>query len=102
MADFEIDVIDFTLNESLGRPFAADIRVTSARQDIDLVSLLDRYALLSIHGPHPDAILFPETPPQLLRRWRGVVSHARRLSASRDEALYELRIESQLARLGEG
>lgn len=97
-----LSVESFTLRESLGRPFAADIRVTSARQDIDLVSLLDRYALLSIHGPHPDAILFPETPPQLLRRWRGVVSHARRLSASRDEALYELRIESQLARLGEG
>ncbi|BBH12435.1 type VI secretion system Vgr family protein [Chromobacterium haemolyticum] len=97
-----LSVESFTLRESLGRPFAADIRVTSARQDIDLVSLLDRYALFSIHGPHPDATLFPETPPQLLRRWRGVVSHARRLSASRDEALYELRIESQLARLGEG
>ncbi|KMN78047.1 hypothetical protein VK98_18025 [Chromobacterium sp. LK11] len=102
VAGFEIDVIDFTLHETLGRPFAADIRVTSARQDINLVSLLDRYALFSIHGPHPDAALFPETPPQLLRRWRGVVSHARRLSASRDEALYELRIESRLARLGEG
>ncbi|PTU67964.1 type VI secretion system tip protein VgrG, partial [Chromobacterium sp. Panama] len=97
-----LSVESFTLDETLGRPFAADIRFTSAQQDIDLVSLLDRYALFSIHGPHPDAALFPDTPPQLLRRWRGVVSHAQRLSASRDEALYQVRVESQLARLAEG
>ncbi|AXT47508.1 MULTISPECIES: hypothetical protein [Chromobacterium] len=47
-----LSVESFTLHETLGRPFAADIRVTSARQDIDLVSLLDRYALFSIHGLH--------------------------------------------------
>ncbi|WP_227103709.1 type VI secretion system Vgr family protein [Chromobacterium rhizoryzae] len=97
-----LSVESFTLDETLGRPFAADIRFTSAQQDIDLVSLLDRYALFSIHGPHPDAALFPDTPPQLLRRWRGVVSHAQRLSANRDEALYQVRVESQLARLAEG
>ncbi|MFC4492501.1 type VI secretion system Vgr family protein, partial [Chromobacterium aquaticum] len=97
-----LSVESFTLDETLGRPFAADIRVSSVQQDIDLVSLLDRYALFSIHGPHPDADILPDTPPQLLRRWRGVISHAQRLSASHDEARYQLRIESQLARLGEG
>ncbi|NHR08171.1 hypothetical protein HA052_23550, partial [Chromobacterium haemolyticum] len=47
-----LSVESFTLDETLGRPFAADIRFTSAQQDIDLVSLLDRFALFSIHGPH--------------------------------------------------
>ncbi|WP_417703944.1 type VI secretion system Vgr family protein [Pseudomonas sp.] len=96
-----LDVLAFSGTEALSETFCYAIEVTSPSLDIAADTLLGKEASFSLHAAPPALIIRGYTPPALapLRTLHGVITGFRRLSASRDEARYELRLEPRLSLL---
>ncbi len=102
----DLDVLTFTGEEHLSQPFTYVIEFTSTVQDIGAGHMLGKAAQFTLHtAPHelPSAtggLPLPAVPP--LRTLCGVVTGFKCLSASRDEARYEVTLEPRLALLSRG
>ena len=96
-----LDVLAFSGTEALSETFCYAIEVTSPSLDIAADTLLGKDASFSLHAAPPALTIRGYTPPPLapLRTLHGVITGFRRLSASRDEARYELRLEPRLSLL---
>ncbi|WP_248285714.1 contractile injection system protein, VgrG/Pvc8 family, partial [Pseudomonas pseudonitroreducens] len=77
---------------------------TSPNLDIAAETMLGKDASFSLHAAPPSLSIRGFSPPALapLRTLHGVVTRFWRLSASRDEARYELTLEPHLALLDKG
>ncbi|MCO7568337.1 phage late control D family protein, partial [Pseudomonas guariconensis] len=98
------DVLAFSGTEALSETFSYTIEVTCPHLDIAADSLLGQEAAFSLHPAPPSLTLRGYTPPPVapLRTLHGVITRFRHLSASRDEARYELTLEPRLALLDKG
>ncbi|SMP81107.1 type VI secretion system Vgr family protein, partial [Pseudomonas panipatensis] len=99
-----LDVLAFEGEEGLSQPFNYRVEFTSGERDIGADWLLGQDASFSLHAP-PQNLPFGGLslpPAQPLRTLHGVVSGFRRLSASNDEARYEITLEPRLALLRNG
>ncbi|SDH85672.1 type VI secretion system Vgr family protein, partial [Pseudomonas panipatensis] len=99
-----LDVLAFEGEEGLSQPFNYRVEFTSSERDIGADRLLGQDASFSLHAP-PQNLPFGGLslpPAQPLRTLHGVVSGFRRLSASSDEARYEITLEPRLALLRNG
>lgn len=96
-----LDVLVFSGTEALSETFCYAIEVTSPNLDIAADTMLGKDATFSLHAAPPSLKIRGYTPPVVppLRTLHGVVTKFRRLSASRDEARYELTLEPRLALL---
>ncbi|MFJ3483677.1 type VI secretion system Vgr family protein [Pseudomonas sp. NPDC090202] len=104
--DAPLDVLTFTGQECLSQPFGYTIEFTSSVQDIVVEQILGQPARFSLYAkPKPPPFVFPGYPvPEIkpLRTLNGVITGFRRLSASKDEARYEVTLEPRLALLSRG
>ncbi|PJI50423.1 MAG: type VI secretion system tip protein VgrG [Pseudomonas sp.] len=96
-----LDVLVFSGTEALSETFCYAIEVTSPNLDIAADTMLGKDASFSLCAAPPSVTIRGYTPPPVapLRTLHGVVTKFRRLSASRDEARYELTLEPRLALL---
>ena len=99
-----LDVLTFEGEECLSQPFTYRVEFTSTDGDIAVDQMLGRDARFCLHGPPPGPALpgFSKPEVKALRTLYGVVTAFKRLSASLDEARYELTLEPRLALLGRG
>ncbi len=99
-----LDVLAFTGEEHLSKPFSYHIEFTCTEQDLSAEQLLNQDATFSLHAAPEKApflgLPVPEVKP--LRTLYGVVTAFQRLSASRDEARYQLTLQPRLALLDRG
>jgi type VI secretion system secreted protein VgrG len=99
-----LDVLAFEGEEGLSQPFSYRVEFTCSERDIGADRLLGQDASFSLHAP-PQNLPFGGLslpPAQPLRTLHGVVSGFRRLSASNDEARYEITLKPRLALLRNG
>ncbi|WP_137807876.1 type VI secretion system Vgr family protein [Pseudomonas sp. G(2018)] len=97
-----LDVLAFHGQERLSQPFSYHIEFTSTEQDIAAEHLLGKSARFSLYAL-PKPVMPWETPEvKPLRTLNGVITAFKRLSASLDEARYELTLQPRLALLGRG
>ncbi|SNT57074.1 type VI secretion system secreted protein VgrG, partial [Pseudomonas delhiensis] len=96
-----LDVLAFSGTEALSETFCYAIEVTSPNLDIAADSMLGKDASFSLRAAPPSVSIRGFTPPPVapLRTLHGVITRFKRLSASRDEARYELTLEPRLALL---
>lgn len=102
--DAQLDVLAFEGTEALSQTFRYAIEVTSTNLDIAADTMLGKDASFSLHAA-PSAVTirgFEPPPVAPLRTLHGVVTGFKRLSASRDEARYEVTLEPRLALLDKG
>jgi len=99
--DAPLDVLAFEGKEALSQPFHYSIEFTSSNRDISAEAVLGKAAAFSLNAPPPSLTMRGYTPPAQppLRTLHGVITQFRRLSASRDEAHYEVVLEPRLALL---
>ncbi|MFV3372442.1 type VI secretion system Vgr family protein [Pseudomonas sp. NY15435] len=99
-----LDVLVFSGTEALSETFSYAIEVTSPNFDIAADTMLGKDASFSLHAAPPSVTIrgFTPSPVAPLRTLHGVITRFRRLSASRDEARYELTLEPRLALLDKG
>ncbi|WP_425327794.1 type VI secretion system Vgr family protein [Pseudomonas nitroreducens] len=99
-----LDVLAFSGTEALSETFCYAIEVTSPDLDIAADTLLGKDASFSLRAVPPSITILGFTPPPVapLRTLHGVITRFKRLSASRDEARYELTLEPRLALLDKG
>ena len=99
-----LDVLVFQGEESLSQPFTYRVEFTSTERDLAADSLLGQDASFSLHAAPQTVPFLGFTKPEVkaLRTLYGVVTAFKRLSASLDEARYELTLEPRLALLGRG
>ena len=104
--DVVLDVLTFTGEEQLSQPFLYTIEFTSTTRDIAAERILGKQGQFTLHtAPHllPIAIRGFATPPaEPLRTVRGVVTGFKCLSASRDEARYQVTLQPRLSLLSRG
>lgn len=104
--DADLDVLTFTGEEQLSQPFLYTIEFTSTQRDIGAAQTLGKDAGFTLHvSAHvrPGAVRgLPLAPVEPLRVVRGVVTGFKCLSASRDEARYEITLEPRMALLSRG
>jgi type VI secretion system secreted protein VgrG len=104
--DTDLDVLTFTGEEQLSQPFLYVIEFTSPTQDIGAGQILGKEAEFTLHtAPHllGSAVHgLPLASVEPLRTLRGVVTGFRCLSASRDEARYEVTLQPRMALLARG
>ncbi|WP_152224121.1 type VI secretion system Vgr family protein [Pseudomonas sp. SCB32] len=102
--DAQLDVLAFEGTEALSETFRYGIEVTSPELDIPAESMLGKDGTFSLREAPPAFTLRGYTPPVVppLRTLHGVITGFKRLSASRDEARYELTLEPRLALLNNG
>ncbi|MNZ10616.1 Phage-related baseplate assembly protein [compost metagenome] len=102
--DAPLDVLAFEGTEALSQTFRYSIEVTSPRLDIAAESMLGKDASFSLCAAPSSVTIRGFTPPAVapLRTLHGVITRFKRLSASRDEACYELTLEPRLALLDKG
>ncbi|RJT49865.1 type VI secretion system Vgr family protein [Rahnella variigena] len=91
------DVLSFTSLETLSKPFHYDIEFTSADRAIDPKSMLMKDASLTLQAPVADAFGVSVQQPQ--RVIQGLITAFKRLSTSKDESHYEVRLQPRLALL---
>ncbi|WP_256660473.1 type VI secretion system Vgr family protein, partial [Pseudomonas sp. G(2018)] len=97
-----LDVLAFHGQERLSQPFSYHIEFTSTEQDIAAEHLLGKSARFSLYAL-PKPVMPWETPEvKPLRTLNGVITAFKRLSASLDEARYELTLQPRLALLERG
>ncbi|WP_460141400.1 type VI secretion system Vgr family protein [Pseudomonas sp. S2_E01] len=97
-----LDVLAFHGEERLSQPFCYHIEFTSAEQDLAAQQLLGQDAGFSLHAI-PVAVMPWETLTiEPLRTLQGVITGFQRLSASKDEARYEITLQPRLQLLGLG
>ena len=89
-----LDVLRFDARESLSQPWQYDVEVTCAAADIDCRALLNKPGAFTFQTP-----LFTGAPAVPLRTVYGMVASFRRLSTSRDETRYALRLVPRIALL---
>ncbi|MBV7545609.1 type VI secretion system tip protein VgrG [Pseudomonas sp. PDM26] len=102
--DAPLDVLAFHGEEHLSQPFSYHIEFTSSQLDIDAERLLGQQASFSLHAVPEKVSSLAFAPPQVkpLRSLHGVVTGFKRLSASIDEARYEVTLQPRLALLARG
>ncbi|WP_433735877.1 type VI secretion system tip protein VgrG [Pseudomonas putida] len=103
--DAHLDVLAFSGEEHLSQPFSYSIEFTCAEQDLAAEQLLGRHASFSLHAvPVKLPVMSWEPPPPIkpLRILHGVITSLQRLSASRDEARYQVTLQPRLALLERG
>jgi len=102
--DARLDVLAFEGAEELSVGFRYVIEVTSPSLDIPSESMLGKDATFSLRAAPSPIRIRGYTPPEVgpLRNLHGVLTKFRRISASRDEARYELTLEPRLALLDNG
>ncbi|MBV7584602.1 type VI secretion system tip protein VgrG [Pseudomonas sp. PDM33] len=96
--DAPIDVLAFTGDEALSRPFTYRIEFTSTDLDLEGDSFLCQDASFSLHAP-PEQLGIPGYTPRLaapLRTLYGTLTRFAMLSVSRDQAHYEVTFEPRL------
>jgi len=92
------DVLSFTSLETLSKPFHYDIEFTSADRAIDPKTMLMQDASLTLQAPLMEALGVSVQQPQ--RVIQGIITAFKRLSTSKDESHYEVRLQPRLALLG--
>ena len=125
-----LDVLSFTGNEYLSQPFSYRIQFTSAVEkvdysrgfsmtreefearnepkisplDIDAAAVINRLASFAWFGKPKPVYPWETEPPKQepLRRVHGIITGFQRLSASLDEARYEVILQPRFARLARG
>jgi type VI secretion system secreted protein VgrG len=99
-----LDVLAFRGEERLSQPFTYEIEFTSAELDLEAEQLLRKDASFSLHAAPLNVAPMPWKVPEVkpLRTLHGVITGLKRLSASRDEARYELTLQPRLALLERG
>ncbi|WP_449433890.1 type VI secretion system Vgr family protein [Pseudomonas putida] len=99
-----LDVLAFTGEEWLSRPFRYRVEFTSAEQDIAVERMLGQSASFSLHEPAKKLPLLGISAPAVkpLRTLHGVITGFKRLSGSRDEARYQVTLQPRLALLERG
>ncbi|SDI97556.1 type VI secretion system secreted protein VgrG [Pseudomonas delhiensis] len=100
-----LDVLAFSGAEALSETFSYVIEVTSPSLDIAADTILGKSASFRLRAAPPSVTIRGYIPPPEiapLRTLHGVITRFRRLSASRDEAHYELTLEPRLALLDKG
>lgn len=102
--DAALDVLAFEGTEALSQTFRYRIEITSTQLDIAAQDVLGKDASFSLRAAPESLGLRGYTPPAVapLRTLHGVVTRFKRLSASRDEARYEVTLEPRLALLDHG
>ncbi|WP_371367256.1 type VI secretion system Vgr family protein [Pseudomonas sp. QL9] len=99
-----LDVLAFEGEEGLSQLFSYRIEFTSSAGDIAADALLGKPASFSLYAapdPTPKFSFNPQ-PVLPLRTLNGVITAFKRLSGSRDEARYEVRLQPRLALLSNG
>ncbi|CDF84322.1 hypothetical protein PKB_2975 [Pseudomonas knackmussii B13] len=102
--DVPLDVLAFEGEEGLSQPFSYRVEFTSSAGDIAADAMLGQRASFSLYAapdPTPKFSFNPQ-PVLPLRTLNGVVTAFKRLSGSRDEARYEVRLQPRLALLDRG
>ncbi|NUT79227.1 type VI secretion system tip protein VgrG, partial [Pseudomonas sp. C1C7] len=103
--DTPLDILAFDGQEHLSQPFLYHIEFTSTEQDLAAERLLGRPARFSLHAPPSNLPVFDWAPAPVvkpLRTLHGVITGLQRLSASRDEARYQVTLQPRLALLDKG
>ncbi|KEX90688.1 hypothetical protein HA62_29905, partial [Pseudomonas putida] len=102
--DAAFDVLAFEGEEHLSQPFTYRVEFTCSEQDLSAEKMLNKDASFSLYPP-PAKPPYPGLPvPEVkpLRSLYGMVNSFQRLSASRDEARYEITLQPRLALLDRG
>ncbi|WP_118988184.1 type VI secretion system Vgr family protein, partial [Photorhabdus sp. CRCIA-P01] len=96
-----LDVVAFSGQEFLSRPFRYAVEFTSPVKDIEPARMLMRDAAFTLTSPaiNPGMRGMPVIPPAPLRTIYGVISGFKLLSTSHDESRYEVTLEPRLALL---
>ncbi|WP_152223642.1 contractile injection system protein, VgrG/Pvc8 family [Pseudomonas sp. SCB32] len=102
--DAQLDVLAFEGHEELSETFRYGIEVTSPQLNIPAESLRGKDGIFNLREAPPEFTLRGYTPPVVppLCTPHGVTTGFKRLSASRDEAQYELTLEPRLTLLDNG
>ncbi|XTZ40563.1 type VI secretion system Vgr family protein [Salmonella enterica] len=87
-----LDVLRFHASESLSQPWQYDVTVTCKASDINCDTLLLRSASFTFQNP-----LFTGAPAVPVRRVFGIIESFRRISTSKDETHYMLRLVPRIA-----
>lgn len=87
-----LDVLRFRASESLSQPWQYDVTVTCTASDIHCEALLLKPASFTFQTP-----LFTGAPAVAVRRVFGVIESFRRISGSKDETRYALRLVPRIA-----
>ncbi|WP_434650995.1 type VI secretion system Vgr family protein [Pseudomonas sp. D1-2] len=99
-----LDVLAFTGEEHLSRPYHYRIEFTCTERDLVVTDLLNRDAYFSLYPlpppPTPKGFAPPEIKP--LRTFNGAITAFKRLSGSNDEARYEITLQPRFALLARG
>lgn len=103
--DTHLDVLAFHGEEHLSKPFTYTVEFTSTEQDLAAEQLLGQDTRFSLHARPSNLPVFSWEKPRdvkPLRTLHGVITAFKRLSASVDEARYELTLQPRLALLERG
>ena len=102
--DAPLDVLAFHGEEHLSQPFSYCIEFTSSQLDIDAELMLGQPASFSLHAlpEKVSSLIFEPSEVKPLRSLHVVISGFKRLSASVDEARYEVTLQPRLALLARG
>ncbi|WP_460116064.1 type VI secretion system Vgr family protein [Pseudomonas sp. H2_D02] len=102
--DTHLDVLAFTGEEHLSRPYLYRIEFTCTERDLAATDVLNRWGYFNLYAVPPPPTPKGFTPPVIkpLRAFHGVISGFKRLSGSNDEARYEITLQPRFARLGRG
>jgi len=102
--DAPLDVLAFHGEEHLSQPFSYHIEFTSSQLDIDAELMLGQPASFSLHAlpEKVSSLIFEPSEVKPLRSLHVVISGFKRLSASVDEARYEVTLQPRLALLARG
>ncbi|MHC8318616.1 type VI secretion system Vgr family protein [Pseudomonas sp. LB3P31] len=102
--DTHLDVLCFQGEEQLSQPFTYNVEFTASDLDLAAETMLKRPASFSLYPTGkpftPRGFIVPEFKP--LRTVHGYITGFKRLSASIDEARYEVTLQPRLALLGRG
>nr|WP_180204935.1 type VI secretion system Vgr family protein [Pseudomonas sp. SbOxS1]NYU04930.1 type VI secretion system tip protein VgrG [Pseudomonas sp. SbOxS1] len=99
-----LDVLAFHGEERLSQPFTYRVEFTSTEQDLAAEHLLGKDASFSLYAAQQPPVIKGLPTPEIkpLRTLNGVITGLKRLSASVDEARYELTLQPRLALLERG
>ncbi|WP_367896775.1 type VI secretion system Vgr family protein [Enterobacter vonholyi] len=91
------DVLSFSGEEELSKPYRYTIRFTSSTPNIAVKDVLNQMAEFILRAPNPRAGWHHQDPWLPVRQINGVITSFSRLKSSADETLYECVLEHELA-----
>ncbi|MCP2069651.1 UNVERIFIED_ORG: type VI secretion system secreted protein VgrG [Pseudomonas reinekei] len=103
--DTHLDVLAFEGHEYLSQPYLYRIEFTASDLDIGAEKFIGQYAEFSLYDAPSNVPVFDwevPRPPKPLRTVYGRITACQRLSASIDEARYEVTLQPRLALLDRG